>query len=675
MKKLVQFIFVIILLSTSILTSQVRRIALIEEQTNAGCGPCASANPIFQSFFEESFGGVLSVRYHTPGPGTDSMYILNTTDNNNRTGYYGVGTVPHYWVDGTSHGVPSNKTALFKQMIDRLELKSPVKIYVEATVTNDSVYGQVSIKAFNNVTQTILRLRIAVIERMKVYSSPPGSNGEKIFPDVMRKMVPDGNGTSIASISNGDSLSFYFSTPTNVQWNVNDLAVVAFLQSDATKEVIQSNINLPTCVIESQTGMVDLVELNQSYTKLFNIDNDNLDTLKIKLKINGAQLPGDWTYNLVYNGTNYDSIDVSIAPGESLSFNVVVNTGSTPSTGQSNINIFAQLLDDPYNYGFTFNYFMIQKMGDILVVDADGGRTGQATYVNSISNAGQDVTVIDQRVVQLVPDIIANMNFESIFWANGWTFPAFILADVQFLKDYLDNGGNLFIGGQDIGWDIFDPSGSSTFQEAKDFYNMYMDARYISDDSEISSGEGIPGTLGDGISFNINPISGALYPEVISSYGGMGDSLFFYTGTTMVGALAYEGATFKSVYLGIGLEQVSDAAARDTLVTRALRWFAQPIVNVDDEAGTLPVSFQLEQNFPNPFNPTTKITYKVPQISQVIIKLFDILGNEIAVLVDETKIPGNFEVTFDATNIASGVYLYQMIAGNYVSVKKMTILK
>jgi len=155
----------------------------------------------------------------------------------------------------------------------------------------------------------------------------------------------------------------------------------------------------------------------------------------------------------------------------------------------------------------------------------------------------------------------------------------------------------------------------------------------------------------------------------------MGDSLFFYTGTTKVGALAYEGATFKSVYLGIGLEQVSNVAARDTLVARALRWFNESVVNVDEETWILPVSFRLEQNFPNPFNPSTTLNYSVPKSVPVKIEIFDITGSKIAVLVDEVKNPGNYQVVFDAHNNASGVYFYRMSAGEFISVKKMSILK
>ena len=86
-------------------------------------------------------------------------------------------------------------------------------------------------------------------------------------------------------------------------------------------------------------------------------------------------------------------------------------------------------------------------------------------------------------------------------------------------------------------------------------------------------------------------------------------------------------------------------------------------------------SFQLSQNYPNPFNPSTKIRYSIPQSSNVVIKVFDILGNEIETLVNEEKPVGVYEVEFEGGNLSSGVYFYQLTAGNFIEMKKMLLIK
>jgi photosystem II stability/assembly factor-like uncharacterized protein len=85
--------------------------------------------------------------------------------------------------------------------------------------------------------------------------------------------------------------------------------------------------------------------------------------------------------------------------------------------------------------------------------------------------------------------------------------------------------------------------------------------------------------------------------------------------------------------------------------------------------------FELQQNYPNPFNPSTKIKYSVPQSSTVIIRVYDILGNEIETLVNEKKPVGSYEINWSSENLPSGIYFYRLQAGNFIETKKMLLLK
>ncbi|MHC1736562.1 MAG: T9SS type A sorting domain-containing protein [Ignavibacteriaceae bacterium] len=88
-----------------------------------------------------------------------------------------------------------------------------------------------------------------------------------------------------------------------------------------------------------------------------------------------------------------------------------------------------------------------------------------------------------------------------------------------------------------------------------------------------------------------------------------------------------------------------------------------------------PSTCQLSQNFPNPFNPSTVISYQLPVSAQVSLKVYDVLGNEVASLVNLQQEAGSYNVTLDASTLASGTYIYRLIAGDYVAVKKMAVLK
>ncbi len=89
----------------------------------------------------------------------------------------------------------------------------------------------------------------------------------------------------------------------------------------------------------------------------------------------------------------------------------------------------------------------------------------------------------------------------------------------------------------------------------------------------------------------------------------------------------------------------------------------------------IPTEFELKQNYPNPFNPSTTIAYSLPETSEVRLIIYDAIGNEVAVIVNETKSAGNYEVHWNAGNLASGIYLYKLKANNFEQVNKMLLIK
>jgi hypothetical protein len=99
------------------------------------------------------------------------------------------------------------------------------------------------------------------------------------------------------------------------------------------------------------------------------------------------------------------------------------------------------------------------------------------------------------------------------------------------------------------------------------------------------------------------------------------------------------------------------------------------VTYAEEEINDLILDYYLSNNYPNPFNPSTKIRYSVPHPSKVTIKVFDVLGNELETLMNEEKPAGTYEITWYAENLPSGVYFYRIQAGNYVETKKMVLMK
>jgi hypothetical protein len=99
------------------------------------------------------------------------------------------------------------------------------------------------------------------------------------------------------------------------------------------------------------------------------------------------------------------------------------------------------------------------------------------------------------------------------------------------------------------------------------------------------------------------------------------------------------------------------------------------VTSVRDDDSVIPKDFFLSQNYPNPFNPTTTIRFSIAEFGMVSLKVFDILGREVAMLVKRELKPGELSVVFNAKGLASGVYFYQLRAAGFIQTKKMLITK
>jgi photosystem II stability/assembly factor-like uncharacterized protein len=142
------------------------------------------------------------------------------------------------------------------------------------------------------------------------------------------------------------------------------------------------------------------------------------------------------------------------------------------------------------------------------------------------------------------------------------------------------------------------------------------------------------------------------------------------------------GETWAKMNSGLLNKMVQSLVIDDEERIYAGTWGAGVYMNLDlistySYLETAPHDFALGQNYPNPFNPRTKIKYSVPVSVFVVIELYDIIGNKLAVLVNEEKSPGNYEIEFSAgsINLASGVYFYRMHADKFSSTKKFILLK
>jgi len=142
----------------------------------------------------------------------------------------------------------------------------------------------------------------------------------------------------------------------------------------------------------------------------------------------------------------------------------------------------------------------------------------------------------------------------------------------------------------------------------------------------------------------------------------------FYVRTISYSFLTKSGAMVEVV--------ASDTTAPNNgiIQTEGVTWSSTNAVSVETE-DQIPTQYSLSQNYPNPFNPSTQISYSIPKSDFVSLKVYDVLGNEVAALINEEKSAGSYDISFNAANLPSGVYIYRLQAAGFIETKKLTLIK
>ncbi len=207
---------------------------IYEHFTNASCGPCATNNPRFQALLLANNMEATSVKHHTSWPGTDPMYSFNTTDPTSRVTYYNITGVPAVRLGSA---LSSNPASINQGNIDDNVMNTPNNwnYILNSSVTGNTLSVTGSVRGKTTTSNTDNKLWLYLVEDPISYATAPGSNGEKDFPSVLRKILPTSNGINCGNGSQSTTVSAtYALSPTFVRDN---LYLLAFVQANGTKDV------------------------------------------------------------------------------------------------------------------------------------------------------------------------------------------------------------------------------------------------------------------------------------------------------------------------------------------------------------------------------------------------------------------------------------------------------
>lgn len=579
----------IALLFASTLSAQ--RLVIIEHFTQASCPPCAALNPALNALLDQNLDKIVAIKYQTSWPGVDPMNAANPSDVQTRVTYYGVNGVPNSLVDGNIYnGSPSGVTQTMinsrHNVNPSVDVRVSYFIISNPAAPSDSMVVTARVKALSAITAGKV-LHTAAIEREIEFATAPGSNGEKKFESVMKKMFPSASGTTLPAMTIGDSVRYTFkmslkrSNGTPVYYNLGQAAAVAFVQDNGSKEVLGAGYDEPRpwLALSKPEGQKSVkMKAGNSTSYSFTLSSKADVDQVIKIKATGTGLPAGWAAKIVSAGTEYsDSALIPLASNTSKDVEFRI-TGENGSLANSKVKFKVDANSETINPSVknTMEFTAITPC-NILFMDLPGtasARFGQVfTFLNE---PALSLSVLES--ADLDSSGINATNVGKIYYSTGASYSG-TLGEYrsETFMNYLNSGGKMLIMGQDIGYELSQGSDASS----ETFFSEYMGAEYLGDGTTAA------------ITLNRNPadtvcapffpsaltLSGTgSYPEqlAVSGMASNGVGFLIYPNGDF-GAIYNRGENWKVVYLGFRMEGFAATTAgttlRNTLFGRINGWF------------------------------------------------------------------------------------------------------
>lgn len=666
-------LFLVLLISTA--SFAFPRLSILERYTNAGCAPCASMNNAwYTNATLNMVAGKLMTHlvYNVDWPSaSDPMFLLNSFDNNIRRGLYAVNSVPWLVVNGST--ISGSQSALEAAVNSGNSAYSPFNILIKPELfPNNVINVKVTVIRDTGDVTTFekTRLFVALTEKTIRYPAPPGSNGETVFYSISRKMLPDAKGTALDIPAPGDSVTyeFLYLPPANFTSLVNfdSLRIVSFIQRTDTKLIYQSaavdierTSRLNSAFAASRTlgavpltvdftdyssttqgsnvnswqwdfdndGTVDATTQNPSYTynsggafsvKLVAGDGSSYHTRILSGYINSIEAGADI---LVVNGIEYATY-----PAEMPNF-----YNNSAGFGEHNVDVWDLFGDQGFDY-------------------KNNPKVDKALYFN-----------------RAIPTDILNLYPRVVWFGNNYGGD-FAFWNAQQVVDYVTSGGHFLLatrqGGDFLTSPIINYAGIQAVTGLIDITTPLLPLH----DSLVSMAPLANNTRNQFVTLLPTSEGVAIFDDnnTTNYYAGFrirkdGHGAFIYIA----------GRPYR-------FDNTTSAYNYDFIIRNWMPY--SPPVGVEDAEG-IPVDFDLGQNYPNPFNPATIINYSLPISGKVSLKVYDLLGREVAVLVDQAQESGSHSVKMDASALNSGIYFYTLSvygengAQQFNGTKKALLLK
>ena len=338
------------------------------------------------------------------------------------------------------------------------------------------------------------------------------------------------------------------------------------------------------------------------------------------------------------------------------------------------------------NFSKTYGGYTSVNTSKVLIVDGFNRYGGSGSnpnpahnftkyYGNPLGELGIRFETVSNSLVTTTSQLT---NYKYVIWFLGDESTAdetFNEDEQNILKTFLDGGGNLFVTGSEIAWDL-DFKGTAN---DKNFFINYLKSVYSADNPTPNTpfASGVPGSIFDGLNINFGQTYPEDWPDVITPFGGSTavmrynstqNAAILFSGTFPAGA--NEG---KLIYVGFAFETIASDSIRKEILSRAHTFFTTP-VSVDNESEIIPKDYSLSV-YPNPFNPSAKVNFTNDLAGKYEIRVYNLLGEEVMNLFDDYLEVGSHTFELRMNDFPSGIYLVNVRSDLVNLSEKVMLLK
>ncbi|MGE3802048.1 MAG: T9SS type A sorting domain-containing protein, partial [Candidatus Kapaibacterium sp.] len=492
----------------------------------------------------------------------------------------------------------------------------------------------------------------------------------KNFAHIARQMMPSVDG-NVITIKPGTTKVIIEPITIDPEWNADQLFIIAWIQDDATKEVLQAGTSQGKIHVENDNVQYTVVE-SQGNTSKWDLALSPTASGHFKFKVE-TDLPAGWDATVTLDGTTFNQAEVDIPLSATVNADLGVNIISSASSDKKGVGTVHLTISGPRGTEIRRSFKLYSKDLEVLLLRRDERDPDiPPLYERTLGNGDYVYALIDPTDESM----FSWNNYVVLMEVGQW---ALTLKDIALLRAKIDAGNTrIYLIGAEIGYGLADPSNTDlTTPRDVDFMENYLHATYVKDANSSATVVGVTDDpIGNGLNFSIKTgIQNQDTPDEIAPRVGAISSFYYGASETQVAGIRYSDSRNRLVYLGFGAEGIGNDADRTLLLNKGIEW-----LNGSDRTSAVGSERSEEGSFLqnisfNHRDGRLTVDLNLNKPSTVSLQLFDVNGRSVSAERSTEYSEGLHRAYLNVEELASGTYYVGVTANGLRQTKVIVITR